>query len=365
MFDCRRRSHLAVLAFACCTAGCSAGLNAPRPGNVNAFNVPPSDRRIELRIQDGTLTADAADASPAMRTWIDHATQAIEAYYGRFPVERARMMIERLNGNGIRWARTFAYPGAFVRVGVGDDTSASQFASDWMLTHEFIHLALPQFADEHDWLQEGAATYVEPIARAQAGQLTAERVWTEFMSQMPQGQPARDDRGLDRTPTWSRTYWGGALYCLVTDVEIRKRTDNRYGLQDALRAILIEGGTLEHRWPLRQALEVGDRATGATVLMDIYEAWREQPVRVDLDQLWRELGVERQGKTVVLHDDAPFANVRRAITARPQTALVQQDLSVRGGMDVVHPEHFLGVLDGRNVEVHDHRFLAAADEHAR
>ena len=46
--------------------------------------------------------------------------------------------------------------------------------------------------------------------------------------------------------------------------KIRKRTDNRVGLQHALRAILEDGGTLEHRWSIREALKTGDRATGVT-----------------------------------------------------------------------------------------------------
>lgn len=286
-------------------AGCSGGsLNAPRPGNSTAVPLPPSDRRIELRIEDGALTPGAIDGAPEVRAWIEQAIQAITAYYGRFPVQTARVTVERVDGSGIRWARTFAYSGAFVRVGVGADTDASQFASDWMLTHEFVHLALPQLADAHDWLQEGAATYVEPVARAQAGELSPERVWAQFALEMPQGLPGPGDRGLDYTPSWGRTYWGGALFCLVTDVEIRKRTNNRAGLQDALRAILAEGGTLEHRWAVHKALKTGDRATGATVLMETYDSWRAKPVKVDLDELWRQLDVERQGRRSVLHDDA-------------------------------------------------------------
>jgi hypothetical protein len=313
-------SALAILTLAVAIVGCgSSGLNAPRPGNTIAFPLSPSDRRIELRIDDGTLSSANVDPPPELRSWIEQATYAINAYYGRFPVQRARMMVEREDGNGIRWARSFAYSGAFVRVGVGKDTSASQFATDWMLIHEFVHLALPQMADEHDWLQEGAATYVEPIARAQAGQLSPERVWAEFALEMPQGLPAPGDRGLDYTHTWGRTYWGGALFCLVADVEIRKRTNNRLGLQDALRAILDQGGTLEQRWSVRKVLNTGDRATGVTVLIETYEAWRAKPVQVDLDELWRQLGVERQGRRAVLHDDAPLAAVRRAITARPKS----------------------------------------------
>ncbi len=313
----RHKYSTTVLALAVVLAGCSSGgLNAPRPGNSVNFPLPPSDRRIELRIEDGVLTPGPIDGAPEVRAWVGQAIQAITAYYGRFPVQTARLTVERVDGSGIRWARTFAHSGAFVRVGVGADTDASQFASDWMLTHEFVHLALPELADAHDWLQEGAATYVEPVARAQAGELSPERVWAQFALEMPQGLPGPGDRGLDYTPSWGRTYWGGALFCLVTDVQIRKRTDNRFGLQDALRAILANGGTLERRSAVQEALKTGDRATGATVLMETYDAWRAKPVQVDLDELWRQLGVELRGRRSVLHDEAPLADIRRAITAR-------------------------------------------------
>ncbi len=312
----------AAVSLAVAVAGCgSSGLNAPHPSAGATLALPASEHRIDLRIESGQLTS--AHAAPEVRTWIDQATQAIDAYYGHFPVGHARLLVERVDGSGVRWARTFAHSGAFVRVGVGGQTTATEFASDWILTHEFVHLALPQLADEHDWLQEGAATYVEPIARAQAGQLSPERVWAEFALDMPNGLPAAGDRGLDFTPTWGRTYWGGALFCLVADVKIRTRTGNRVGLQQALRAILESGGTLEHRWSIREALKAGDAATGVDVLTQMYEEWRAAPVHVDLPRLWRELGVEQQGRRVVLRDDALQADIRRAITARAHAASTQ------------------------------------------
>jgi len=310
----QRPRLFAALSLAAAVAGCgSSGLNAPHPAAGASFAAASSERRVELHIEDGELRG--AGATPEVRIWIDQATRAIDAYYGHFPVEHARLLVERVDGSGVRWARTFAQSGAFIRVGVGGQTTATEFASDWILTHEFVHLALPQLADEHDWLQEGAATYVEPIARAQAGQLSAESVWTEFALNMPRGLPEDDDRGLDLTPTWARTYWGGALFCLVADVKIRTRTGNRVGLQQALRAILEEGGTLEHRWSIREALKAGDRATGVDVLMQMYEEWRAAPVRPDLPRLWRDLGVELAGRRAMLRDDAPLAEIRRAITA--------------------------------------------------
>jgi hypothetical protein len=288
-------------------------LHAPGPSNETAWAT--AQRRIELKLIDGQFADHGSNPPPELREWVERASAAIRSYYGTFPAKQTSLLLERVNGEGVQWARTFSYANAFVRVGLGENTAPEQLAADWVLTHEFVHLALPQLNDEHDWLQEGAATYVEPVARARAGMLPAERVWSDFARDMRQGLPGPKDRGLDLTPSWGRTYWGGALFCLMADIEIRKRTDNRFGLQDALRAILAEGGTLANRWPIRETLRHGDRATGSTVLMDLYSQWSTDPVQVDLDALWRDLGVERRGRTATLHDDAPLAHIRRAITA--------------------------------------------------
>jgi hypothetical protein len=132
---------------------------------------------------------------------------------------------------------------------------------------------------------------------------------------MPQGQPGPGDKGLDHTHTWGRTYWGGAIYCLVADVGIRKNTRNAQGLRDALRAINRAGGTIEAEWPLARALDTGDHATGGKVLMQIYEQMRSTAVTVDLDGLWRQLGVRLQDGKTAFDDQAPLAAVRAAILA--------------------------------------------------
>ena len=321
--------RIAVASLLCsiALAGCAPNvLNAPRPGSFADHPSPPPAGRIELEIDHGILHAvhqsnAVANTPPEdLQVWVDHAVAAVSTYYGYFPVEQARLIIEPVNGSGLQWARTFAHSGFFIRVGIGSSTTAAQLDSDWMLTHEFVHLTLPTMADEHDWLQEGAATYVEPIARAQAGQLSAERVWSEFVQQMPHGLPGPRDRGLDFTSRWGRIYWGGALFCLTADIEIRQQTDNHYGLRDALRAILDSGGTLDHQWTIREALSVGDRGVGVDVLTELYEKWRATPVRVDLETLWSELGIRRAGRGIVFDDGAPLARIRQSITARSTLA---------------------------------------------
>jgi len=69
-----------------------------------------------------------------------------------------------------------------------------------------------------------------------------------------EGLPQAGDQGLDNTGTWGRKYWGGAMFCLLADIEIRKRTNNRRGLQDAMRGVLAAGGSHEQDWPIERIL---------------------------------------------------------------------------------------------------------------
>ncbi len=247
--------------------------------------------------------------------WIEKCADAVTAYYGRFPVPGFRLHLPVSPGAGVRGGQTFPGELPLVRVLLGRETTENQLMhEDWVMVHEMTHLAFPWLNRRHNWLAEGLAVYVESIARVQAGHLPAEQIWGDFAVSMPKGLPKPGEGGLDQTPTWGRTYWGGAMFCLLCDVRIRRKTGNRSGLQHALRAINAERD-FRREWPLRETLQLGDRATGESVLVDTYDEMRETPVSPDLDQLWRDLGVGRRGQAAVFDDDAPMAAIRRAITA--------------------------------------------------
>ena len=248
--------------------------------------------------------------------WVRTSARAVESYYGRFPIDGVKLELRAVGGRGVRTGRTEG--GRLIQVVVGRASTRDDLRRDWVLVHEMVHLALPSVASPHHWLEEGLATYVEPFARLEIGELPAEEVWNDLVEGLPNGLPRTGDRGLDRTPTWGRTYWGGALYFLLADVEIRKRTDNAKGLRDALRGILEAGGTARSYWPIERVLEAGDKATGVPVLAELYARMRHDPAPVDLDALWRELGIERHEGSVRFKSDAPLAKVREAISISPR-----------------------------------------------
>jgi hypothetical protein len=181
------------------------------------------------------------------------------------------------------------------------------------MVHEMVHLAMADVPRANRWWLEGLSTYVESIARAQRGHLSEDFVWNGFYHRMPQGLPKSGDRGLDQTPTWGRTYWGGAMFCLLADIEIRKLTDNRKSLRDALRGILQDGYSMQASATPMQIFASADHAVGVSVLIPLYHKMKADPYPVDLDQLWRDLGVGVDNDAIVFDDDAPLAYIRKAL----------------------------------------------------
>jgi hypothetical protein len=269
---------------------------------------------IEVEIAPGHL-----DRSPAeLIAWVTAAGNAVTGYFDRFPVARYRLVIEPVAGRtGVITGTTWAWGGAHSQVLVGEHASVDDLAHDWVMTHEMIHTAFPDQPPAHRWIEEGISTYVEPLARSWVGGYPVNKVWGDLAGQLPNGLPVEGDRGLDHTHTWGRTYWGGALFCLMADLEIRQRTHGARGLVDALRGLVAAGGNDQADWSIDRAFREADRAVGVPVLEDLYKAMKDRPMSPDLAALWRDLGVSiRQGK-LELDETAPRAALRRAITARP------------------------------------------------
>jgi hypothetical protein len=280
----------------------------------------PTSYDATMEVPDGKIDITLPDdpMSPTrdnLMHWVKTAANNVSQYYGRFPVPHLTLRIRSDDRSGVHHGVTYARDGGLIVISVGRNTEIDELDDDWMLTHEMIHLAFPSMPRDQHWIEEGISVYVEPVARAQAGQKTAAAVWHEFARDMPKGQPDSGDEGLDNTHTWGRTYWGGALFCLTADVQIREKTHNKKGLQDALRAIRDKGGVIDEDWEIEQAFSIGDKATGTTVLRDLYRKMGSKSVAVDLDSVWKKLGVELKDGKLTLNDQAPEASIRKAITA--------------------------------------------------
>ena len=315
------RSRAGLILLGGLGAAIVAGAQGPPHGGPGFNLTVASTHRLDLG--GTTLQVDfaegATDLAPeAILDHVNKAGKAVATYYGKFPVAGARVLIVPVaNESGIlqgtTWGGMRGWP-AFTRVRIGQHTTQAELDEDWMMTHELVHMAFPSLPDDQHWMEEGLSTYIEPVARVQTGEMKPEQIWRDMVRDMGKGQPRDGDKGIDNTHTWGRTYWGGALFCLVADVAIRRETHNKKGLQDALRAIVNQQGTINHDWDLPKALAMGDVATGTHVLMRQYEEWKDKPVTVDLAALWADLGITAMNGGVAFDDAAAGAAIRNEIT---------------------------------------------------
>jgi hypothetical protein len=256
---------------------------------------------IDLVVLPGALAVREADIAE----WVLRSARTAARFFGCFPVPSALVVVVPAEGDAVGRGETMGDGGASIVVELGREARKGALAEDWVLPHEMTHLFVPSLPRTYHWIEEGLAMYFEPIARARLGQLPPERVWQAFADEMPLGQPTRPGDALDGTSSWRRTYWGGALFCLVADLEIRRRTGGRLGLEDAIRGVLAQGGSVAEVWSMGRLLDAADAAVGSAALRDLYEATGAGAWTFDLPRLFRDLGAGGRGR---------LASMRRAIT---------------------------------------------------
>src|SRR5207249_4692254 len=129
--------------------------------------------------------------------WVMRAARAIEAYYGHFPLKHTLVLVRPTEGKRIHGVTLGGGGGASIIVTLGSEITEADLSDDWVMTHEMVHCAFPSVErSSHAWVEEGIATYVEPLARLRAGEISPERVWGDLVHCLPQGLPQPEDRGL-------------------------------------------------------------------------------------------------------------------------------------------------------------------------
>jgi predicted metalloprotease with PDZ domain len=285
---------------------------------VRKLDAPGTALRMAL------LDAPFALGAERMGRWIETAFGAVAAFYGQAPDSEVLVVVAPVPGErGVKFGRLLPESAPGIVLIVGEKTTERDLATDWMLTHELFHVGTPSYGAKSGWFDEGLATYFEPLIRARAGIHTEQAVWEEFASEMPRGLHALTKIGLSKGDARDDIYWGGGLFCLLADVEARRRTGGKLGLEDGLRAVLRAGGNSSVVWSLEETLAAMDQAIGEPVLGELAKRHLEGGAPVDFEKLLRELGVivprsapgpgGKPRRAVGFDEKAPLAAVRRAI----------------------------------------------------
>jgi hypothetical protein len=245
--------------------------------------------------------------------WATTGARQVCDYFGKFPVPGALILLVPGDRG---FGKTLGGGGATTMVGIPSDATLEGLRGSWVLVHELVHTSLPSLAYRHHWMEEGLATYLEPLVRARDGALTPEKVWGDLMEGLPKGALRAGENGLDDAPRWGPTYWGGALYWLKLDLEIRRRTKGERSLREALRAVNAQGGTIAAGWPVEKVLAALDKGAGFAAAEPLYRAMANRRMKPNLEAMWKALGVRAGDGGAEFDDAAPEAALRQSVTSR-------------------------------------------------
>lgn len=280
-------------------------------GRSRGALIPVGDRTIRVVFEAGAPKLDQA----RILAWIRTSATAMSHYFGHFPVQDYALLIVASEGARVGHATTFGFAGPATRIAVGRKAGSDAFSADWVLVHEMFHAALPDLPRRALWMQEGNATWLEPVARAAAGQLPVSEVWSQAIAGMPRGEPDPGATGLDGTNVHDRLYWGGATFWLLAEIAIQQQSGGRHTLRSAMRAVNRASGGIKSRWTPERMIETCDAATQTRAMTELYATFANTPQHTDLDRLFARLGVAEQSGAVRFDQSAELASIRRQITA--------------------------------------------------
>lgn len=283
-------------------------------GRVRRFSIGTETQGFDVMVAG----PDPDIGIDALLDWPRAALANVQSMFPTYPRVRPMLVVMVRHGDGIEDGTALGNGGASIRIEVGDETPKERLAADWMLTHEMTHLALPGLRRKHHWAEEGMATYLEPIMRAKRGVLPVGEVWREWFQQMHKGQARDAEDRLDGTREWGRTYWGGALFWFQCDVAIRSRAKDplELGLPVGFQSVFLEGD-ISNKWSIERFLGGMDAATKTDVVSSMYAEQAPVGVPIDLDAMWRQLGVSLKDGKASFDETAPLAAVREAMVVGP------------------------------------------------
>jgi hypothetical protein len=275
--------------------------------------VPPPPGEDNAAIHLVLLDANYAATPQQYADWVRQSARAIATYFDGFSSTRTLIVGFPARGRGVQFGRVVPSGGVTMALRLGIDEQARDLYQAWVLIHEMIHTAMPYVVGRGAWFMEGMATYLEPIIRSRVGWKSEDDVWREWIDNMPRGIGALAESGLLSSSGRGATYWGGALFMLLSDIEMRRVSGNKMGLEDCLRAVLRNVGNTTARVTVEGMIEACDKATGGSTMADMARRYVYKATPLDLMALWRDLGVALVDGKIVYDDAAPLASVRKAI----------------------------------------------------
>jgi len=291
-------------------------------------------------VVEATVVAPLPRASAAtLGAWVSRSAQMVADFEGgHMPFARTHLILVPLGrssdagvfGTTLRWGH-----GSIVLY-LGATADEEAFKRDWVAPHELFHLTNPYLVRRLPWFTEGMTTYYGDVIRARGGTRTSTEMWDNILSGFGHACDSQSLAGL-RTASrqmrvmhnYQRVYWGGACVGFIVDVALRAHTNNAQSLDTVYKA--LRQRSMGEDGPLAEDEIVA--AFHAPFPKDHWaHAWVDAAVdrrgSMDMAQLYKRLGILKEGDGVRLTDAAQWSHVRRAIMGEPPPSGARPPASV-------------------------------------
>ncbi|HEY6941723.1 hypothetical protein [Dokdonella sp.] len=212
-------------------------------GHLSETTIERPGGRLHVAIGGKSDVAQRA----RLLAWLGRVSDAATTAYGRLPLADVQVLVIPVGAQreAVVFGQSTRGQGNGLSLFVDPSRDARAFERDWIAVHELSHLFHPHLGARGAWLAEGLATYLQNVLRARAGLLTPAQAWAELADGFARGRAATP---RDRAPTlehaslametdhgYGRVYWSGTAYWLVVDLELRRSSGGRLGVDEALR----------------------------------------------------------------------------------------------------------------------------------
>lgn len=266
-----------------------------------------------VRVDDRDWSLDDAE----LQRWLDRTADGVATVQGRFPVDRALILLVPGGGEGVGFGMVRRGGGISVAFIVGKRTpDERELLASWVPWHELSHLLLPALPVRDAWFYEGLATYYQEVLRARAGIQSPQDAWRELAAGFDRGSSERSSRTLAdasaammQTREFLRVYWSGTSFFLQADLAMRERGSS---LDQALAhgAARWRGDLGE--WSSERICQLWDTPLEAEILRPMRTRYAQRTDFPDAWALLRRLGIARDDDRIVLRQ-AELSHVRDAI----------------------------------------------------
>lgn len=301
---------------------------SPSPRSSEGFVVV--GRFNELDLQAGGIAKPAAYVGPAehrekVGDWLNAQVIGVRRVFEAFPNPQAQIVAVAVaspsSGSPVPFGHVIRDQGETIQFFVDPARSAADLARDWTAAHELAHLALPYVSEK--WVAEGFASYYQNVLQARNGHYSEREAWGRLANSFAKAAVGSENMSPNSTRQhdfWRARmmiYWSGAALALHADVALREVSANKESLDSVLKRFAACCLPSERTWRARDLFRALDRLLIDPVFVRLYDEFADTKGMPPTAALFAALGISGKGERARLIDDAPQADLRRAIMLTP------------------------------------------------